>query len=92
MNVKPLSRTPALFARIRVVTSANPYVMLALIPQYKDAGKISVTELKRSPSIRINHGAKATYVHPMVPVYLGSLAPKVTSFVSMGSKERLKSS
>jgi len=35
---------PALFARI--VSWANPYVMLASIPQNLDEGSVAVTELK----------------------------------------------
>ena len=87
---------PALFARI--VSWANPYVMLALIPQYVDAGGVAVTGLKRLLSVRIDHGVKATYVHAMEPVYLvGSVPPKMSApMVSivelMGTNERLKSS
>ena len=95
MSVLPLSKYPTSFARIG--TWADPYVMVALIPQYMDAGGVAVTELKRLLSVRIDDGAKATYVHAMEPVYLvGSVPPKVssptvTSVEIMGWNERLKS-
>src|SRR6267154_4119441 len=96
MNVLPLSKCPILFARIG--TWADPYVTLASIPQYMDAGGVAVTELKRLLSVRIDHGVKATYVHAMEPVYLvGSVPPKtsapmMSSVELMGTNERLKSS
>ena len=95
MNVLPLSKAPILFARIG--TWADPYVMLASIPQYMDADGVAVTGLKRLLSVRIDHGVKATYVHVMEPVYMvGSVPPKVssptvTSVEIMGWNERLKS-
>jgi len=96
MNVVPLSKCPISFARIG--TWADPYAMVALIPQYMDAGRVVVTGLKRLLSVRVDHGVKATYVHAMEPVYLvGSVPPKMSApMVSivelMGTNERLKSS
>jgi len=45
---------------------AEPYVMVAVIPQKWDAGEVVVRGLKQLLSVRIDHGAKATYVYPMV--------------------------
>ena len=57
--------------------AVSPYIMLAVIPQWWDVGPVVVRELKQFLSVRIDHGAKATYVYVMVPAVAGT-PPKVS--------------